>query len=84
MLADELSEALLYVQRKNNERLNDMVAQYRPITTGKHWGNDPDYQQMSKQLKSISDAYNAIGDTLPEVVVAGGSDKAPPRKNRAH
>lgn len=58
-LVEELSEALFYLQRLHNDKLNAMVSSYRPQLFGKNWGQDPDYQQMSKQLKSISDAFHA-------------------------
>jgi hypothetical protein len=58
-LVEELSEALYYLQRLHNNKLNGFVAQYRPqVFTGKNWGQDPDYQQMTKQLKIISDTFH--------------------------
>jgi hypothetical protein len=58
-LVEDLSEALYYLQRLHNNRLNDFITQYRPQTfNGKNWGQDPDYQQMTKQLKIISDSFH--------------------------
>lgn len=94
-LAEELSEALFYLQRLHNDKLNAMVSSYRPQLFGKNWGQDPDYQQMSKQLKSISDAFHAasLNDStavqnsdatlLPEVNDEKHKQKAKKQKNAA-
>eukprot|EP01033_Poteriospumella_lacustris_P013212 gene13212-9462_t len=86
-LIDELSDALLYIQRMNNEKLNDLVNSYRPTLFGKHWGNDPDYIQMSKQLKNISDAFyqaSSQSDILPDVQPpANAGSKASKKKSGA-
>lgn len=86
-LIDELSDALLYIQRMNNEKLNDLVNSYRPTLFGKNWGNDPDYIQMSKQLKNISDAFyqtSTQSDALPDVQPpANAGSKASKKKGVA-
>lgn len=57
-LADELADALFLLQKINNDRLNNMISDYRPLPASRTWGSDPEYANLSKQLVAISEAYS--------------------------
>jgi len=56
--ADELADALFLLQKINNDRLNNIIAEYRPQPANRTWGGDPEYAHLSKQLVAISEAYS--------------------------
>lgn len=70
---EELSDALLLVQQMNLESLCSLVSNYKPTPFTRNWGNDPDYMAMSRQLRSITEAYNTGDQPLPEVIATGGA-----------
>jgi hypothetical protein len=71
-LVEDLSDALLLVQRMNLEQLSNLVTNYKPTPFTRNWGNDPEYLAMSKQLRSITEVYNTGDQSLPEVIAGGG------------
>jgi len=53
-----LADALYILQRINNQRLTNLIHEYRPQPGNRTWGGDPEYGHLSKQLFAVSEAYN--------------------------
>ena len=46
-----IEESLFQVQKKNHQKLLDIMKDYQPTLSGKLWGNDPEYRKTMKELK---------------------------------
>lgn len=46
-----VEESLFQVQKKNHQKLLDLMKDYQPTLSGKLWGNDPEYRKTMKELK---------------------------------
>jgi len=49
--AEYLAESLFALQKANYAKLKDMFVFYQPGGSGKAWGNDPDYLELSADLE---------------------------------
>ena len=72
--SEEIAEALYLLQKLHQEKLNDIVSDYRPSAFGKAFGADPDYAEMVKTFDAIAD--NA------EVAPRGGRKKKKKRVSK--
>lgn len=58
--ASELADALYFLQRMHSDRLNDLIAEYKPEPFSKAWGSDPEYIALSKQLNTMAETLDAV------------------------
>jgi len=56
--AEYLAEGLFTTQKENYGKIKSLIAEYQPQGFGKAWGVDPDYVQMSLELKNSLSALD--------------------------
>jgi hypothetical protein len=49
----DISNSLFLLQKKNADRLKDLINEYNPAPFVNQWGSDPDYLNMIKNLETI-------------------------------
>jgi len=77
-LADEISEALFILQKENNDKLNNMILEYKPSAgVNKSWMYDSDYKEMLKNISILEDGAPGTYSST-----TGGFGKV--KKNKKH